>query len=507
MSRAMHAFRRTALALLSVSLSALLAASCATTGPGKTGAAGSTDGFPLAAMGESFGSGGLSAFAKESLSSFSTFTLSNGLPVVVKANPASRVRHLSLVIRGGSAAATIGTAGYESLALKTMARGSNRYGYKDIQDILDETSSSMGSSSSFDGSTYDLDTLDKYFDRLFPIWVDTLVRPAFRQEDFDQELSNAKLALQSKEKEPWAKTGLSMNELFFAGHPYAASPDGNVASLGAAKIDAIKAWYERRMRANVLFVVAVGDFDPAALRKSLEAGLGGLPASGAALPAAAPAFAHSGPGTLDKIEFPQSKGVGYLRGDFAAPPMTDPDYVPLSIGMNIFSDVLFRVVRDQHGAAYSPMANLKSFNANYGSVALYKTSIPGKAKAYIDEAVAVLASGRGMAVDLASSPDGYAPIADILVATKAQFVNSVYESQATNAAIASQISRSVLSTGDYRSYLLLVDRIEATTPDSIMKALGKYLFDGTIRWVALGASDVIADARPESFASFSGASK
>jgi zinc protease len=509
MRRANNLSGRAGAALLSISLAALLLASCATAGAGKAGGpsaaapAGASGAFPLAAMGELFGSGGLSAFAKESLRSFTTFTLSNGLPVVVKKNAASRVCNVTLVIRGGSAAASLETAGYESLALRTMARGSAKYGYEDIQAVLDETSSSMGSSSAFDGSSYSLNTLDKYFDRLFPVWVDTIARPAFRQEDFDQELANAKLALQSKEKEPWAKTGLEMNELFFAGHPYAASPDGSESSLGAATLGAVEAWYASRMRANALFVVAVGDFDPLALRASLEAGLGALPASGAAPSAPVPAFPSSGAGTLEKVEFPQSKGVGYLRGDFAAPSMADPDYVSLSIGMDVFSDILFRVVRDEHGAAYSPMANLKSFNANYGSVALYKTAIPGKAKAYIDEAAAVLASGRGMAIDPGST-DGYAPIADILGATKARFVNSVYESQATNAAIASQISRSVLATGDYRAYLLLVDQIAAATPDSIMKALRKYLLGGSIKWIALGAADVIRDADSADFAAFSG---
>jgi zinc protease len=496
-------------ALISIALVSLFLAACATAPAAKPGpvaevgpAAAPAEGFPLAAMGASFGSGGLSAFARESLPTFETFTLSNGLPVIVKRSEASRVRNIELVIRGGSASASAQTAGYESLALRTMARGSADYSYEDIQDLLDETSSSMGSSSTFDASTYALNTLDKYFDRLFPVWVDTITRPAFRQEDFDQELANAELALQSKEKEPWAKTGLAMNDLFFAGHPYAASPDGTAASLGAASLDAIEAWYASRMRASALFVVAVGDFDPAVLRKSLEAGLGSLPAGGAALPPPVPAFAASGPGTLEKVEYPQSKGVGYLRGDFAAPSMADPDYVSLSIGMSVLSDLLFDVVRDKHGAAYSPMAGLKSFNANYGTVALYKTSIPGKAKAYIDEAAAVLASGRGMAVDPESSPDGYAPIADILAATKAQFVNSVYESQATNAAIAAQIARSALATGDYRAYLLLVDRIQAATPDSIMAAVRKYLFEGTVKWIALGAAEVIQDAEPEDFASF-----
>jgi len=503
-------YARTA-ALAAAILLGLLAASCAALGPavggeglgsGAGGSAGKgSAGFPLAAMGDSFGREGLSDFAKDNLESFETFVLSNGIPVIVKESGSSRVRHLSLVIRGGSAAASPLTAGYEALALKTMARGSASYDYEAIRSLLDETSSSMGGSSDFDASYYSLNTLDKYFDRLLPLWIDTITKPSFAQADFEKELSNAVLSLQAKEKDPWSKTGLSMNDLFFAGHPYAASPDGNSASLAAASLDAIKAWYAARIRSHALFVVAVGAYDAASLRASLEKGLGVIP-SGGELPAEVPAIAGSGPGSLTKVEFPQSKGVGYLRGDFPAPPLDDPEYVDLSIGMSMFSDLLFHVVRDKYGAVYSPMATVRSFNANYGTVALYKTSVPGKAKAYIDEAAAVLASGRGMALDPGSSADGYAPIAEILDSIKAQFVNSTYESQATNAAIASQIARSVLSTGDYRYYLLLVGRIGAVTPEGIDSALGKYLFGGKLTWVARGAADVVADAKAEDFASF-----
>jgi len=495
--------RRYALAALAAAvLLASLASSCAGLGAAGKG----SGGFPLAAMGDSFGGRGLSDFAKVNLKSFETFVLSNGIPVIVKKSDSSRVRHISLVIRGGSAASSPETAGIESLALKVMARGSALYGYEAIRGLLDETSSSLGGTSDFDASYYSLNTLDKYFDRLLPLWIDTIARPAFAQADFDKELSNAILALQSKEQDPWSKTGLSANELFFAGHPYAASPEGNAASLAAASLESVEAWYGRRLRAGNLFVVAVGGYDAASLRASLEKGLGAIPAGGEKL-AKAPAIAHPGPGSLAKVEFPQSKGVGYLRGDFPAPAIDDPDYVALSIGMSIFSDLLFHVVRDKYGAVYSPMATVRSFDANYGTVALYKTSVPGKAKAYIDEAAAVLASGRGMALDPEYSADGYAPIPEILDSIKGQFVNSTYESQASNAAIAAQIARSALSTGDYRYYLLMVDRIGAATSEDIGDALRKHLFGAKLTWVALGAADVIADARSEDFAAFSGASK
>jgi zinc protease len=485
--------------LAAAALAAGLSLSCASTAAARGAAP-----FPLAAAGASFGAQGLSAFAKESLPSFSTFTLSNGLPVIVKKSSANRVQHISLVVRGGSAAANPAAAGIEALALRAMARGSSKYSYEDIQALLDETSSAIGSGSSFDYSTFSLTTLDKYFERLFPVWVDCLVAPAFKEADFEQELSQARMALEAKEQDPWAKTGLEMNRILFAGHPYAASPDGSAESLAAAKLGDVKAWYAVRVRADSLFVVAVGDFDPAALRAKLEAGLGKLPPTGAALPPPVAALARSGAGSLAKVEYPQSRGMGYLRGDFAAPPPADADYMPLSIGMKMLTDLLFNVVRDKYGAVYSPSAYIRGFNANYGSVALFKTKVPGKAKAYVDEAVALLAAGKAVAIDPESSKDGYSPLPDVLEAVKAQFVNELYESQATNAAIAGRIAGSVVATGDYRSYLLDVDKIRAVTAAQVEAAVDRYLLKGSIAWVALGSADVLIPVQPGDFLGFAG---
>jgi zinc protease len=499
MNLARPALRTLAAGALAVALASCILLSCATVGAAKGAAAAP---FPLAATGASFGEKGLSAFAKENLPSFSTFVLSNGLPVIIKKNSANRVENISLVLRGGSAAASPSKAGIEALALKTMARGSERYSYDAIQALLDETSSGLGSASAFDYSTYSLNTLDKYFARLFPVWVDTLVAPSFKEADFDQELSQAKLALETKEQDPWAKTGLAMNEILFAGHPYAASPDGTKESLAAATLDDAKAWYAARVRADALFVVAVGDFDPAALRAQLEASLGKLPPSGAAMPPSVAALSRSGPGSVAKVEFPQSRGMGYLRGDFPAPPPPDPDFMPLNLGMKLLSDLLFNVVRDKYGAVYSPSAYIRGFNANYGSLLLFKTKTPGKAKAYIDEAVALLASGKAVAVDPQSSKDGYSPLPEVLEATKAQYVNELYESQATNAAIAARIAGSVVATGDYRSYLLDVDRIEAVRPEQVQAAVDKYLLKASIAWVALGSADVLIPVQAGAFEGF-----
>jgi zinc protease len=451
----------------------------------------------IAALGDSFGSGGLSAFAAESLPTLSAFTLSNGIPVVVKRNAANRVLALSLVIRGGAAAATPETAGLESVALATMARGSASHSYGEIQDLLDATSSGMGRSVGLDYSTYGLVTLDKYFAKLLPVWTDTLLRPSFAKKDFDQVLSEAKLALQSKDQDPWASTALAMNQAFFAGHPYAATPEGTKASLAAMSLDAAKAWYASAFSANRMFVVAVGDFDPAALRAELEAGIGKIPDRGYALPPPPPAFASgSGPSSLIKKEFPQSKGLAYVRGDFAAPGPESPDYMAFSIGMEMLSDLMLNVVRDKYGAVYTPSAYARSYLANYGSITMYKTKAAGKIKSYIDEAVAELAAGKALSVDPAGG-EGAQPrmtIAEALPSYKAKFVNALFEGQSTNAQVAGRIAGSIVVVGDYRAWLLDMDRIDAVTPEAVSAAVAKYLLGGKITWLVLGSADAILPA-------------
>ena len=376
----MKRYRNPAVAILAAFLVAgILLASCATSGAVSSRGASPRLAPSVAALGDSFGQGGLSAFASESLGSISTFELSNGIPVVLKRQGANRVLALSLVLKGGSAASSVEKAGLESLALATMSRGSESHPYAEIQALLDETSSSIGRSVNLDYSTYSLVTLDKYLSRLLPVWADTLVHPAFAQKDFDQSLSEAKLALQSKDQDPWATTSLAANEVFFDGHPYAATPEGRKESLSAMDLAAVKAWYASSFSANRMFVVAVGDFDPATLRKALESTIGAIPNRGFVLPAKPRAFALGGGlGSLTKREFPQSKGVAYLRGDFAAPGSEAPDFMAMNIGMSMLSDLLLNVVRDKYGAVYTPQSYIRDSLANYGSIVMYKTKAAGQ---------------------------------------------------------------------------------------------------------------------------------
>lgn len=450
--------------------------------------------FPFSSMDTLFSNPeSLSPSTRKLLPDFETWLLPNGIPVIALKKNSGRSLKLSLVIRGGVTLSSIGKAGIEAAALTAMTRGHAGRTHDEIQSILDATSSGLGSSSSFDWSILSLFTLDKYFDRLFPLWAGSILTPTFDTEETSQVLSAMQLAYASGEQDPWTSTGRAVNESFFQGHPYAASPDGTASSLQSLDVEDVRSWYRESFTSDRLLVVAVGSFDSASLKKKLSETIGLLPPAPAGNPVPPPAFNSQKTSSLRVVEFPQSRGVAYVRGDFPAPSPADPDFMSLNVSLKMLSDLFFAIVRDTYGASYSPSASNRSFTANYGSLSIYKTKVAAKVKSYIDEAVATLARGECQTVDpaLSSGKDGRMPVADALPAYRELFKNAWYDSQDSTTAITSRIISSALLRGDYRAYLLDSDLVDSVTPESLSRAFMNHVVHGSFSWVVLGSADAI----------------
>lgn len=458
----------------------------------------------LAAAQSRGGDGGAGIpFVRENAPSFSSFTLSNGIPVFVKRSDANRVLNVSLVLREGGEAGPE-RAGWTKLALATMARASASYAYDEVVELLDSTSSSIGISSTFEYGALSLNVLDKYFERLFPVWADMAVNPGFRPEDFSQAKNELELAVQSKDQDPWSFAGKTMNALFFQGHPYATNPDGTEASLGAARLEDMKAWHGETFGAERLFVTAVGSFDPEVLKSLLEPTIGSIPRRNLKPAAKAPDFSASPARGLVAEAHDQSKGTIYLRGDFPAPSPSEPDYMAASLAMKLFSDLLFTVVRDGYGAVYTPGALIRGFGANYGSISIYKTQAPEKIKSYIDEAAGILAGGRCVSVDPGrpGEESRFMRLEEALESYKRMYANEYFAAVRTNAAVGRLMISSVLRTGDPSDWLYDVPRIRSLTPAQVAKAFDDYVLKGNFTWVAVGDQNLLDRLPPGQFKGF-----
>ncbi|MEJ5273034.1 MAG: pitrilysin family protein [Spirochaetota bacterium] len=441
--------------------------------------------------------GQIGDFAKSQIPTFKVFTLDNGIPVIVKINPANKIYNIQLVLRGGASLSTVENAGIEKLMLTTMARGSAKYQYQQIIDILDRTSSGISTNVTFDYSTYSLNTLDKYFDQTLPIWLDTLANPTFNESDFNKALSEMKMAEEDSKSNPYSLGILKLNQEFFKGTPYAANPDGTSYSLKKLTLDKVKKYYQDYFSSNRMFIVAVGNYNVDDLKAKLNKDLGSIKNNNVKFPEPF-SFYGKVKNQLLKVNFSQSQDITYLRGDFAAPSMFSDDYMPFAIAMEMLSDLLFSIVREKYSACYTPMAYTRSFLAAYASIVIYKCSKTQDIKKFIDEAVTPLLKGMCMNQDPLVK-EKFLPIENVLDIYKQLYINRTFEKQQTNAAIANQIMLSIMHYGDYRYYLLDIDRVQKVTADQIKAAIQKYLASQPIMWEISGDPAQIALINPNDF--------
>jgi zinc protease len=496
---------------ISIRLIVLLAAALAAAGCASV---------PFTAEQKAIEAGALNAFARENLGSFSTAVLDNGIPVILKKNASNRILALKTVLVGQSSMVPAEKAGLEAVMLTMLTRGSVKYPYSEFQRLLFEKSASIAPSvTSFDMSSLDLYTIDAYFDGLFDLYIDSFLHPAWNTEEFPRVMNDLKLAKQQAMNDPYNRAVIRVNEKFFEGHPYASSWDGTESSLAAITLDDVKAYYEKAIVSGRLFIVAVGNFDAGVLMKKLNASFGSMPKKEFTRPAVPPLGASLKPDLITET-FPQSEGLAYIRADFALPTPDNPDFPKLQVAMTLLDDVLFEIVRTQHGACYSVWSGIHPFSAGYGDITVYRTSVPADVKTYVDDAISVLLSGKCIAGKVSASAEGkggigqevqaqnqtgvFVPIAEALPFYKKQFLTGFYSGQQTNISIASQIASSIVYHGDFRDYLLMVDRVNEVTDADVVRVVEKYIRNNPMLWIALGDAEVLKAVKKESYTTFQG---
>jgi len=264
-------------------------------------------------------------------------------------------------------------------------------------------------------------------------------------------------------------------------------------------------------------IIAVGNFDLVKLRSELESTVGKIPRLSVPVPPvpALSSVATVNPGGLFKIDFPRSKGIAYLVGAFPAPVPGTPDFPAATIASKMYSDLLFQVVRSRHSAVYSPDADIAGGLVSYGMISMFKSSVPSQLKPLMDEALKPLLEGKCLASGSASSTGSHIGIAEIngeslgelkldsiadaLPIYKAQYINEIFEGRQTNASIAAQIQSSALIYGDFRAYLLSMDRVNSATAEQVQRVATELFSKERITWGVLGDKALVDTVDPAQF--------
>lgn len=282
------------------------------------------------------------------------FELKNGLVILLQPDHELPFINGTITLRGGSRDVPdnkVGLIGLYGDAWRTS--GTATHSGDQLDDLLAAKAASVETGGDIDSTSVSWSCLTKDEDQVFGIAVDLLEHPVFNEQKLTLAKQQAVASIVRRNDDA---SGIAQREaallVYGKESPYARLPQ--IATVMGVTLDDLKAWHAKTLTANNIIVAVTGDFDPAAMEKSLRAAFDSLP-RGPAWPKATGSFPGPTPGvySVNKPEVNQSNiwivGLGTKRNN--------PDFYALSVMNQIFSggfgSRLFQDVRTKLGLAYA----------------------------------------------------------------------------------------------------------------------------------------------------------
>ena len=193
-----------------------------------------------------------------------TFTLSNGLKVLVVENhklPRVRVQLLldnPPVLEGEK-------AGVSSLTGALLGKGSSNISKDDFNEEVDF----LGATISFSGQSAFASTLSRYFPRILELMAEAAFNPNFSQEEFEKEKERFIENLRSEEKDVSAVARRVQSALAYGtAHPYGEFV--SIESLEKVTLQDVSDFYARYFSPDNAYLVLIGDLDIKTAKKLVK---------------------------------------------------------------------------------------------------------------------------------------------------------------------------------------------------------------------------------------------
>ena len=388
-----------------------------------------------------------------------------GIPVILKPITANEVIAVRMYLRGGAASLTPANAGIEALMLAASTQGTEKYSKDAFSDLSTETGTNIGSQAAMDYSVLTMQGVRQNWDKSWDLFTQAALHPTFPANELQIVRGQMVDAVKRRSDDPDEYLTYLADSLFYVGHPYAAVPSGTEASLASITREALAAWHKQRMTKENLLIVVVGNVSRADLTSKIQAAFGSLPATGGkarALPA-------MGAVTPELVVVERQLPTNYITGYFAAPTLTDPDYVAFRAATDMLGDRLFEEVRTKRNMTYAVAAGLETRAANRGR--LYVTAVDP------DTTVKVIFS---TVKQLQDNPASAATVAENLNASLTNYLLG----QETNMGQAAALGLWEIAGGGYQNYTKFINDYKRVTAADIQRVAKKYMQHA--RFVVIG---------------------
>jgi zinc protease len=302
--------------------------------------------------------------------------LPNGMVIFLQEDHELPLISGNATIRGGSRnvpAAKAGMLGIYTGAWRTG--GTATKSGDELDQFLESRAARVETGGGTDTTSVSMSVLKNDFDTVFPIWVDVLRNPAFREEKITLAKTQANTAISRRNDEP---NNILLREItklaYGADSPYARQTE--YATIASITRDDLLAFHKQTVHPNNIILAFIGDFDSAKVEKQLRDTFGSW-TKGPQVAKPASTFTPAKPGLyfVEKSDVTQANiGMVHLGIE-----RNNPDYPALQVMNEIFSGGfsgrLMQSLRSKRGLTYGVGGGV---SANWDFPGLFRVQMATK---------------------------------------------------------------------------------------------------------------------------------
>ena len=407
----------------------------------------------------------------------STFTLKNGLKVIVVENKKLPRAYASLDVDNypdfeGD------IKGVSSLVSALMGNGTKNQSKDNFNEEVDY----MGASLSLSAGGGYASSLKKYFPRIMEMMSDGLLNPLFTQEEFLKERNILIDGIKSSQKSVPDIASQVGDKLFYgANHPY-----GEFATIQTVEnitLEDVQNYYSTYAKPNNAYLTIVGDVDFKEIKKLVTSLFKGWK-KGKLPEYEMPTVNDVSKNEINFVDMSNAVQSEITVGNIINISMADPDYFALRLANQILGGSggrLYENLREDKGftyGAYSGVTTSRYVGNFYASTSVRNEVTDSSVVEIINEINRIISDNVSES-KLASVKEKF--VGNFIMST---------ERPSTIATFALNIDKYNLSSNFYETYL---DNFQKVTVEDIKRVTNKYFKNNNLRIVIVGkGKDVIS---------------
>jgi zinc protease len=287
-----------------------------------------------------------------------------GALLVVESNPTIPLVHVVVGSRSGAAVDPRRREGLTTLAAEMALRGAGGKSREQLDEALDALGASLEVHADRDSTRFEGEVLARNLDAYLALVGDVLLRPTFAPDELTRSKRELVAQIEDLRTDDHALCARFFSHNVYGDHPYGHPPEGLPAVIESATAPELAAHFRRHFVGRNLVVAASGDVTAEGFAARLARAWKGMRDLAAPPPDPLELRAPVPPKgwRIQLVDKPDRQQTQLMFGHPALP-ASDPDYLPLLLGLAAFGGhgmtaTLMDEVRTKRGLAYGAYMTL-----------------------------------------------------------------------------------------------------------------------------------------------------